>query len=213
MIASKKVISRLSKYRHTLGRLNALGFTRIFSEYLAEKVGVNPSQVRKDFSVVGIKGNKRGGYIIEEMLAQLDEILGKGEVQKVIIVGVGNLGRALLNYKGFERDKITVAASFDIDPAKQKDSGHPVPVLPLGLLDNFVKTHRIKVGILSVPEMEAQQVFEQMVASGIIGVLNFAPIQLKSTKKCHVNNVNLEMELENLFYFVNTDKMKTPSQA
>ncbi len=199
---NKKVITRLSRYKNALYRFESLGFVKIFSEYLAEAVGVTSAQVRKDFSLFGIQGNKRGGYQIEALLEKLNDILGKNELQKVVLVGAGNLGTALLKYKNFEKEGIKIVAAFDIDPAKQstRDS---VPIMHLDVIGDFVSQHGIKIGIIAVPDVAAQMTLEQMTAAGIKGVLNFSPIQLKSPDGCVINNVNLELELENLIYFVN----------
>ncbi len=182
--------------------LNHLGFYKIFSDYLADAVGVTSAQVRKDFSLFGISGNKRGGYQIDALIEKLNDILGKNELQKVIMAGAGNLGSALMKYKNFEKEGIKIIAAFDIDPSKHNPK-LPIPVYPLDQLENFVKTNSIKIGIISVPDIAAQQTFDIMVKAGIKGVLNFAPMQLKSPDDCIVNNVNLELELENLIYFVN----------
>jgi redox-sensing transcriptional repressor len=199
---NRKVISRLSKYKNALHRFKALGFAKMFSDYLAESVGCTSSQVRKDFSMFGITGNKRGGYNIDELLEKLNIILGKNIVQQVIIAGAGNLGKALLHYKGFERDGIKVAACFDIDPSKQ-NAAQAIPILPMEELTPFVGINNIEVGILAVPDLVAQEVFDLMVKAGIKGVLNFAPIRLRTDGTCCVNNINLEMELESILYFVN----------
>jgi redox-sensing transcriptional repressor len=201
MAANKKIILRFSRYRNALTRFKALGFIKIFSEYLAEAVGSTSAQVRKDFSLFGISGTKRGGYQIDALIAKLNEILGKNEIQKVILVGAGHIGSALLKYKTFELEGIKIVAAFDIDPAKllQKNS---IPVLPVSQIEEFVKSNDIKVAILCVPDIAAQQTMDILVNSGIKGVLNFAPIELKAPGGCIINNVNLAVELENLIYFV-----------
>jgi redox-sensing transcriptional repressor len=202
MIGKKNCILRLSRYKNELYRFKALGFIKIFSEYLAEAVGVTSAQVRKDFSLFGISGNKRGGYNIEALLDKLNSILGKNQLQRVIVVGAGNLGSALIKYKNFEKQGIKIEAAFDIDPAKSSQKSL-VPVLPIADLDSFVRKNEIKIGILCVPEVAAQATFDAMVKAGIRGVLNFAPLQIKSIDRCIVTSVNLEVELENLIYFVN----------
>ncbi|MGA3051818.1 MAG: redox-sensing transcriptional repressor Rex [Chitinispirillaceae bacterium] len=201
MAAKKNCILRLSRYKNELYRFKKLGFIKIFSEYLAEAVGVTSAQVRKDFSLFDISGNKRGGYTIDAILDKLNAILGKNQIQKVVVVGAGNLGSALLRYKNFEKQGIRITAAFDIDPAKglQKFS---TPVHPMTDLESFLRGNEIKIGILCVPEVAAQSVFDAMVRAGIRGVLNFSPIQLKTPVDCIVTNVNLEVELENLIYFV-----------
>jgi len=202
MITSKNCIIRLSRYKNALYRFKAMGLVKIFSDTLGETVGVTSSQVRKDFSLFGISGNKRGGYNLDDLIEKLQNILGKDRVQEVIVVGLGNIGTALINYGGFEKEGIRIVAGFDIDPSKCRKTGI-IPVFPLKELDSFIKNKGIKMGIIAVPEIAAQEVLDIMISAGVKGVLNFAPIRLKSPVEMVINNVNLELELENLIYFVN----------
>lgn len=200
---NRKCIIRLSRYKNALKRLKSLGFVKVFSGNLADAAGVTSSQVRKDFSLFNITGNRRGGYRVDELIDKIGLILGKNEVQKVVIVGVGNIGKALLRYRGFESGGIKVVAGFDIDPAKYNKLAE-VPLLPLEDLRQYVQTHGIKIAILAVPDVSAHHVSELIIAAGIKGILNFAPIQLRGADDVIVSNINLEVELENLVYFVNT---------
>jgi redox-sensing transcriptional repressor len=202
MTLNRKCIIRISRYKNALKRLKGLGFVKVFSGNLADAAGVTSSQVRKDFSLFGITGNRRGGYNVDELIVKIRAILGKNELQKVVIVGVGNIGKALLRYKGFESGGIKVVAAFDIDPDKYSRS-FEVPIFPMEDFRGFVQEHDIKIGILAVPEMAAHHVSEIMISAGIKGILNFAPIQLRAADDVIVNNINLEVELENLIYFVN----------
>lgn len=208
MIMNKNCIIRLSRYKNALYRLQALGFVKVFSDNLADAVGGTASQVRKDFSIFGISGNKKGGYQIDSLLEKLNSILGKDQLQKVIVVGAGHIGSALMRYRGFEKEGIKIVAGFDIDPAKINRSGF-IPVLPLEEARSFIKSNGIRIAILAVPDIAAQTAADVICASGIKGILNFAPLRLKSPESCIINNVNLEIELENLIYFVNvTEKTK-----
>jgi len=200
---NKRVISRLSRYKNALYRFLELGFERIFSDYLAEEVGVTPSQVRKDFSLFDITGNKRAGYQIAILLEKLEQLFLKDTVQKVIIVGAGRLGSAFSHYRGFAREKIEIVAAFDVDPTKCVGSKGGVPIRPLSEMEAFIQSEGIKLAILTVPERVAEDVYQKMVAAGIKGVLNFAPIPLKSTEECIVTTYCVELELETLIYFVN----------
>lgn len=202
MTLNRRCIIRISRYKNALKRLKGLGFVKVFSGNLADAAGVTSSQVRKDFSLFGITGNRRGGYNVDELITKIREILGKNELQKVVIVGVGNIGKALLRYKGFESGGIKIVAAFDIDPDKYSRS-FEVPILPLEKFREFVQEHDIKIGILAVPEIAAHHVSEIMISAGIKGILNFAPIQLRAADDVIVSNINLEVELENLIYFVN----------
>jgi redox-sensing transcriptional repressor len=204
-------VVRLFRYRNVARRLKALKCIRVFSENLADAVGVTSAQVRKDFSLFSISGNRRGGYNVEEVIKQIEMVLGKGKLQKVILVGFGNIGRALLRYPGFKKDGIKIAAAFDIDPAKVNGEGD-IPVLPLSEMGNYVESNSIQIGIITVPDYAAQQVFELMKSAGIKGVLNFAPICLHESEECIVNNINLETELESIIYYVKTRKKRKPKQ-
>lgn len=202
MTMNRNCIIRLSRYKSALYRLKSLGFVKVFSDNLADAIGVLSSQVRKDFSLFGISGNKKGGYQVEALIEKLNTILGKDQLQNVIVVGAGNIGMALLKYKGFEKEGIHIVACFDIDPAKFNREAE-VPVLPLEELRDFVRKANIKIGVVAVPEIAAQSVLETMTAAGIKGVLNFAPMRLRAPDDLVINNINLESELENLIYFVN----------
>jgi redox-sensing transcriptional repressor len=202
MVSNRSCIIRLSKYKNALNRLRALGFVKVFSDNLADGAGVTSSQVRKDFSLFGITGNKRGGYKVDELIEQLREILGKNETKEVIIVGMGRIGRALLNYNAFQGSGIRIVAGFDIDPEKFREDDE-IPVLPLDGFTDYVRSRKIQVAVLAVPDVAAQRVSEIMVAAGVKGILNFAPIHLRPAKDAVINNINLEVELENLIYFVN----------
>ena len=202
MLVNKNCILRLSKYKTALARLKSFGFVKVFSDNLADAAGVTSSQVRKDFSLFDLTGNKRGGYIIDEIIEKLNNILGKNQVQKVVVVGAGNIGNALMRYKGFEKEGIKIEACFDSEASKLKPNAQ-IPVLGVDQLKEFVKTNKIKIAILAVPDVAAQAAWDLLKEAGIKGVLNFAPIRLKGGDDLVVNNVNLELELENVIYFVN----------
>lgn len=201
-VTNRNCIGRLSRYKSSLHHFKELGFKKIFSNYLAQAVGTSSTQIRKDFSIFKIQGNKRGGYEIDILITRLNSILNKNETQKVILVGAGNLGSALMHYRGFAKEGFHLLAAFDIDPVKL-NSQIDTPVLPLMELPKFVIENEVAFGIISVPAVVAQQVFDMMVGAGIRGILNFAPCCLTSTdSRVFVNNVNLELELEQLVYFV-----------
>ncbi len=209
MVSNRRCITRLSRYKNALKRLKALGFIKVFSDNLADAAGVTPSQVRKDFSLFGITGNKRGGYKVDELIEQIQIILGKNEIQRVILVGAGRIGAALLHYKGFEEGGVKIVAAFDIDPAKYRINDC-VPIRPLEDMTQFVREEKIRVGIITVPDTAAQRIVEILTTAGIKGILNFAPIQLRGTEDMVINNINLESELENLIYFVNANSKAQP---
>jgi redox-sensing transcriptional repressor len=123
-------------------------------------------------------------------------------VQQVVIIGVGRIGEALMSYKGFYKDGIRIVAGFDIDVKKIKTKGD-IPILPMEEFPQFIKTHKVKVAIMAVPDIAAQQTLEILKSSNIQGILNFTPVKFKSTDNIVINNFNIENELVNLIYFVN----------
>ena len=213
---NKEIILRLSKYKRLLQKLKALGLERVFSNNLGDALGVTPALVRKDFSFLKITGNKRGGYSIDELIQEIDEILGKNHPLDIIVAGCGKIGTALMKYNGLSRDGITVAAGFDINPDRVNYTGE-VPILPMEKIESFIKEKNIKVGVITVPESAATAVYEIMSNAGIKGFLNFSPVDLKCSRSqdrdeksdCIVNNINLAAEIENLFYYVNRDNEST----
>ena len=144
MVVHKKSISRLSRYRKALMKLRDLGFVNVFSDTLGEAVGVSAAQVRKDFSLFGITGHRRGGYHIDDLIDDLQRILGMDHPNDVIIAGIGNLGKALIEYKGFGKEGIHIVAGFEVDPSKIKKKIN-IPVYPLDMLKEYVEKNKIKL--------------------------------------------------------------------
>jgi redox-sensing transcriptional repressor len=197
---SDKVIKRFLQYRICLFKFQRLGFERVFSYNLAEEVGVTPEQVRKDFSYFGIKGNKKGGYDIEKLLKAISQLFKRDEDRNIIIVGMGNIGKALANYKGFPENKIFIVAAFDLDPAKYTKKFNILVYHP-DKMDKIVKKHNVKVAVIAVPEFAGQEVCDKLVSLGIKGILNFSPMILRVPENVYVNNVNLRSEIDTIFYY------------
>jgi len=197
---NKELVIRLLKYRRILTQLKNLGFEKVFSNNLGDAIGVAPALVRKDFSLLVLGGNKRGGYNIDYLSEQLNRILGKTREQKIVIVGMGKIGTAIAQYKGFLQGEFEVAAGFDIRTGLWVDL--PMPVLSLEALPEYVAANHIEVAILSVPEEVATECHRMLKDSGIKGILNFTPVELKTTQNCIIHNINIGVEIENLFFQV-----------
>lgn len=204
MNTNKKLIIRLSRYSNSLKRFKSLGFVKVFSDNIADAVGITPSQVRKDFSVFGLPGNKRGGYQIDDLLEKINHILGKNKVNDVIVVGSGNLGKALMKYEIFKKEMIRIVAGFDIDQNKINEQAD-IPIYHLDKLENYISKNKINIGIITVPDTSAQNVTDIMVNAGIKGILNFSPVKLRVNDNIIINNIYLQTELESLIYFVNAE--------
>jgi redox-sensing transcriptional repressor len=198
MTTNNDTIRRLSRYKTVVKKLKSLGFVKVFSDNLGDSLGISSSLVRKDFATFGITGNKRGGYQVDELLEKLYQILGKNKPQKIIIVGCGKIGTALIDYNNFKQDGIKVIAGFDVAHEVINPEAS-VPIYDINDLPEFIKAEGIQVGILAVPESAAPSILDMMIAAGIRGVLNFAPIQLKGPDHCVIHNINIRMEIEHMF--------------
>ncbi|HAO79175.1 MAG TPA: redox-sensing transcriptional repressor Rex [Verrucomicrobia subdivision 3 bacterium] len=202
LVIPRKTIYRLSIYLRCLARLKENGIGTVSSEALAKAAGVKPTQLRKDLAYFGTFGTRGLGYDVTELSKKIAEELGTSSLQPVILVGVGNLGLALLSYRGFEKEGFEIIAAFDAEPRRQRDKKIKQPVIGMEQLPEFIREHNVKMAILSVPAAVAQTVANSLVESGIMGILNFAPIVLTVPEDVMVNNVNLAIELENLSYFI-----------
>lgn len=198
----KSNIKRLLQYRLCLVKFKQLGFSRVYSYNLGNEAGVSPEQVRKDFSIYGVTGNKKAGYEIESTLQVLDDIFATEETHQVIVVGMGNMGMALAHYNNrYIGQNIYIVAGFDIDPTKQnRKSG--VPVFGLEHLGDMIRKHKVSTAILTVPAMVAQETSNLLISNGIKGILNFAPIVLKAPEQIVINNINLSTEIEAIVYYL-----------
>jgi len=188
-------------YRACLVRLKLMGVEKVFSYTLANETGVTSEQVRKDFSEFNIKGNKRGGYDINELLDKMEKLFHRNKDNNIVLIGMGNMGLALSKYSKFVQRNMNIVATFDIDPFKQKmRSG--IPVYSMNRLKEIIDRFGVKVAILTVPEISAQEVTDDLIRCAITGIVNFAPVMLKVTPQVIINNVNLCDELESVIYYV-----------
>jgi len=198
----RKAIYRLSVYLHCLQRLKENAIRTVSSEALAKAARVKSTQLRKDLTYFGQFGTRGLGYDVEQLSKMISDLLGTTSLQPVILVGVGNLGLALLSYKGFEQEGFEIIAAFDMEPGRKREKPVSTPIYPMERLAEIVQKRRVKMAIMTVPAAEAQEVTNNLVDAGITGILNFAPIVLHVPDDVMVNSVNLAIELENLSYFI-----------
>ena len=198
----RKAIYRLSVYLRCLQRLKSNGIRTVSSEALSKAAGVKSTQLRKDLTYFGQFGTRGLGYDVEQLSKMISDLLGTNSLQPVILVGVGNLGLALLSYRGFEQEGFEIVAAYDTDTDRKRNKNFSQPILEMEKLPEFVRERGVKMAIIAVPAMAAQEVANFLVQCGISGILNFAPIVLTVPEDVVVNNVNLAIELENLSYFI-----------
>jgi redox-sensing transcriptional repressor len=197
----RKTVYRLSIYLRCLEQFNEDGVGTISSQALAHAAGVKPTQLRKDFTSFGHIGKRGLGYDVTKLREKIAAVLGRTQLQPVVLVGVGNLGAALMAYGGFRREAFAIVAGFDIDVKRQRRKNFAQPIYHLDRLEAFIRAHRVKMAVVTVPPAAAQDVANRLIAGGVTAILNFAPVVLKVPPNVVVSNVNLAIELENLSYF------------
>ena len=185
---SDAVIRRLPRYYRYLHDLHRKGIVRISSSSLGEKMGITASQIRQDLSCFGEFGQQGYGYNVEELRAEIGHILGVDRQHRVIVVGAGNLGRALINNFRFHDSGFLLEAAFDVSPNLIGTEVGGVPVLNMTELERFIPEHRPDVAVLTVPQAVAQSTANRLIDLGIRGFWNFTNVELTST----VENVRFE---------------------
>jgi redox-sensing transcriptional repressor len=198
----KAVVSRLSLYLRELQHLVRDGHETTSSTQLGSLLGFTDAQVRKDLAYFGQFGYPGIGYRCSELIGAVKGILGTDRCWPVALVGLGNLGRALFGYKGFENLGFRIAAAFDVDPEKVGKLFDNVPVYHLDQLAEVVAAKKIKLAILAVPAAAAHEAAEKLVAAGIDGILNFAPVTITPPSPVSIVGVDLAIELEQLTFNV-----------
>ena len=198
----RKTIYRLSIYLRCLQRLRENQIETVSSEALSKAAGVKSTQLRKDLAYLGQFGTRGLGYKVETLANVLGETLGAAKLHPVVLVGVGNLGSALLRYSGFHKEGFEIAGAFDADPDRANERDVPLKVQSTDELGAFVATNKVKMAILAVPGTNAQSVANLLADAGIQAILNFSPIILDVPEQVTVNSVDLALELENLSFFI-----------
>lgn len=178
---SNNVIRRMPRYLRKLDDLNAAGIERISSGELGRQMGLTPSQIRQDFSCFGEFGQQGYGYNVEELRSEIGHILGVDNDNHLVIVGVGNLGRAILNNFPFESAGFSVDASFDVAPNVIDTAINGVPVHSTDDLEDYIKHHPVDVVVLTIPQSVAQDMADRLIALGIRGFWNFTNVELSSS--------------------------------
>lgn len=198
----KAVVVRLSLYLRELQLLLLQGCETVSSIQLGKVLGFTDAQVRKDLAYFGQFGYPGIGYRCAELVTEIKKIMGTDRQWSVALIGCGNLGRALLGYRGFLQKGFKIVAAFDVDTAKVESNFEGIPVFNIDELGRLAKEFNIRLAILAVPAAAANEVAEKVAEAGIHGILNFAPVTLNSIDGVSSVGVDLAIELEQLCYSV-----------
>ena len=201
---SMAVIKRLPKYHRYLQELMKNDVDRISSKELGEKIGFTASQIRQDLNCFGDFGQQGYGYNVRELYNQIVSILGLDQNYKTIMVGAGNIGQAIANYASFVRLGIELVGIFDVNPKVIGTKIRDIEIEAESNLREYLKSNSIDIGIICVPKINAQRVCDELIAGGIKGIWNFAPVDLIVPDDVKVENVHLSESLSTLIYLLHT---------
>lgn len=203
----KATARRLPLYYRYLLLLNDEGKDKVSSTELAEAVQVDSASIRRDFSYFGALGKRGYGYDVKNLLSFFKKILNQDTLTNVALVGVGNLGHALLNYNFKRSNNIRISCAFDINPEITGKITQGVPVYSMDEMKQQIADQQIRIAILTVPQATAQNTADEMIEAGIKGIMNFTPIRLSAPNGVRIQNVDLATELQTLIYFLDSDEM------
>jgi redox-sensing transcriptional repressor len=198
----RAVIKRLSLYSRILQQLEVKKTEKVSSKELAERLGLNSAQVRKDLAYFGQFGVPGFGYYVGDLRRNIKRILGTDREIRVALVGVGNLGSALLAYGGFARQGFRIVAAFDSLRRKIGTERNGVPILDSAVLEEKLREYAVDIVILTVPVEAAQDICNRVVAADVGAILNFVPLRLVTPPAVKVHYVDLAIEIESLSYYL-----------
>jgi redox-sensing transcriptional repressor len=204
-------VRRLSLYLRQLEAFKRKDRRTISSKQLGESLGLTDAQVRKDFAYFGQFGHPGIGYRVDDLIGQVKRILGTDKTWNVLLVGAGNLGRALMAYRGFDQKGFRLTAVFDADASKVGKKLGAFVIQPIEQLAETVRKENIKLAMLAVPADSAQEVADRLVDAGIRGLLNFAPVSITVPPDVALNAVDLAVQLEQLSFQVNVSFIEKAS--
>ncbi|KRK70360.1 redox-sensing transcriptional repressor Rex [Lacticaseibacillus nasuensis] len=198
----KATAKRLPLYYRYLTFLANAGTTKVSSTELAEAVKVDSATIRRDFSYFGALGKRGYGYDVMDLIKFFKKILNQDKLTSVGLVGVGNLGHALLNYNFRQTNNIRISAGFDVNPEIANTIQSGVPIYPMADMVTQLREQQIEIVILTVPTDAAQAITNDLVKAGIKGIMNFTPLRISVPSYVRVQNVDLATELQTLIYFL-----------
>ncbi|HDO06323.1 MAG TPA: redox-sensing transcriptional repressor Rex [Bacteroidetes bacterium] len=197
-----KTIERLSQYRRALQIAAEKGKTNIFSHEIAALLHITAVQVRRDLMLIGYSGSLRKGYDINDLIHLIGELIDSPKGQKVAIFGMGDLGRAIINYFQGKREKLQITVGFDINPEKTNRKIAGIPCYHLEKITEIISNEGIKIGILTVPGDQADETVRLMVEAGIKGILNYTPTPVEVPDDVYLEEYNMISSLEKVAFYV-----------
>jgi len=195
-------VKRLSLYLRNLRYLVREGVETISSEALAQDIYVSAAQVRKDLSYFGDFGTRGVGYSVRNLISEIESILGLNKKWSLALVGVGRLGSALLNYRGFQQFGFQFSVAFDNNPEKIGKKIGKVKVEDYSEIEKIIKKEKIKIAVVTVPASAAQEITDRLVKAGIEAILNFSPRYLNVPPSVSIKTVDIALEVGNLTYYL-----------
>ena len=200
------VIRRLPLYVRELGLLESEGLSYVSSKELGGRLDVTPAQIRKDLSYFGRFGKQGRGYDVRDLLQRLRQILGlDGRVQRMVLVGVGHLGRAVLDYPGFPAQGFHVVRAFDSDPEVIGGTIADVKIDGIADLPSYLETNAVQLAIVAVPAEAAKSVVDTLVAGGVNAILSYAPIATAVPGGVQLRQIDPVTELQSMAYYIHRD--------
>lgn len=206
---SQAVVGRLPRYLRYLGELRDEGIERVSSQELSDIMQVTASQIRQDLNTFGGFGQQGYGYNVGYLYDEIGKILGLNREHRLIIVGAGHLGQALVNYSNFERRGFLFCGLFDSDPKVCGQKIRGIAVRPMEEMADFIRDHNIDIAVLTIPKNAAAETAEQLAACGIKGIWNFAHVDLRLPGHIQVENVHLSDSLMKLSYNLSSAEEET----
>ncbi len=203
---SSAVIKRLPRYYRYLSDLQEENVERISSDELSKRMGVTASQIRQDLNNFGGFGQQGYGYNVEYLKTEIGKILGLDKIHNMIIIGGGNLGKALAGYANFETKGFVIKGIFDCNPELVGRKVRDIKIMSMGVLENFLKENDIAIVVLTIPKDQAVQVAQDLYRYGVRAIWNFAHVDLNLPEDAFVENVHLSESLMQLSYRLNTQK-------
>ncbi|MBN2054652.1 redox-sensing transcriptional repressor Rex [bacterium] len=194
-------VGRLSLYRRILNELSLRKIAHVYSHNLAAKAGITAAAVRRDMMVIGFSGSPSKGYNVDDLVRHISGLIDHPDGQKIALIGVGNLGRALISFFHGHRPKLTIEAAFDIDEGKVNRVVSGCRAYPLERLEAIIDEQGITAAVIAVPAAAAQDIARRLVKAGVTGILNFAPVPLQVPPDVYTEDIDITMAMEKVAYF------------